>query len=669
MMDNPLQRAEILRHQLEEHNYNYYVLNSPTIGDIQYDTMLKELQELEEKFPECFDPSSPTQRVGSDLNQSFTAVKHKYLMLSLGNTYSEGELADFDQRIRKVIAEPFEYVCELKFDGASISLTYENGLLVRAVTRGDGEQGDDVTANVKTIRSIPLRLKGNDFPSEFEIRGEIVMPFDVFAELNEARLEAGEAPFANPRNSAAGSLKIQNSSEVAKRKLDGFFYYIPGDGAPYDGHYENMVKAAAWGFKVSTNTQKCRNLDEVFQYIRHWDSARNELPFAIDGIVIKVNSQRIQQQLGFTAKSPRWAIAYKFKAETACTRLLSVDFQVGRTGAVTPVANLEPVLLAGTTVKRASLHNSDVIEGLDLRYDDSVFVEKGGEIIPKIVGVDKSSRFMDTQPVRFIKNCPECNTPLVRYTGEAAHYCPNQSGCPPQIKGRLEHFVSRKAMNIEGIGAETIELFYNNGLVTNVAQLYDLQRSDIVRLERLGEKSADNIIQGLEAAKQIPDEKVLFAIGIRFVGATVAKKLAYAIPSVDLLMHSTFEQLVAVDEIGERIAMSIIDFFAQEKNIELINRLKAAGLQFELDSTILESRTDYLSGKTIVISGTFVKYSRDELKKMIEDNGGKNAGSVSKNTDFLLGGEGIGPSKLEKVRQLGIPILSEDEFLVMIHKI
>jgi DNA ligase (NAD+) len=669
MMDNPLQRAEILRHQLEEHNYNYYVLNSPTIGDIQYDTMLKELQELEEKFPECFDPSSPTQRVGSDLNQSFTAVKHKYLMLSLGNTYSEGELADFDQRIRKVIAEPFEYVCELKFDGASISLTYENGLLVRAVTRGDGEQGDDVTANVKTIRSIPLRLKGNDFPSEFEIRGEIVMPFDVFAELNEARLEAGEAPFANPRNSAAGSLKIQNSSEVAKRKLDGFFYYIPGDGAPYDGHYENMVKAAAWGFKVSTNTQKCRNLDEVFQYIRHWDSARNELPFAIDGIVIKVNSQRIQQQLGFTAKSPRWAIAYKFKAETACTRLLSVDFQVGRTGAVTPVANLEPVLLAGTTVKRASLHNSDVIEGLDLRYDDSVFVEKGGEIIPKIVGVDKSSRFMDTQPVRFIKNCPECNTPLVRYTGEAAHYCPNQSGCPPQIKGRLEHFVSRKAMNIEGIGAETIELFYNNGLVTNVAQLYDLQRSDIVRLERLGEKSADNIIQGLEASKQIPYEKVLFAIGIRFVGATVAKKLAYAIPSVDLLMHSTFEQLVAVDEIGERIAMSIIDFFAQEKNIELINRLKAAGLQFELDSTILESRTDYLSGKTIVISGTFVKYSRDELKKMIEDNGGKNAGSVSKNTDFLLGGEGIGPSKLEKVRQLGIPILSEDEFLVMIHKI
>lgn len=668
-MDNPLQRAEILRHQLEEHNYNYYVLNSPTIGDIQYDTMLKELQELEEKFPECFDPSSPTQRVGSDLNQSFTAVKHKYLMLSLGNTYSEGELADFDQRIRKVIAEPFEYVCELKFDGASISLTYENGLLVRAVTRGDGEQGDDVTANVKTIRSIPLRLKGNDFPSEFEIRGEIVMPFDVFAELNEARLEAGEAPFANPRNSAAGSLKIQNSSEVAKRKLDGFFYYIPGDGAPYDGHYENMVKAAAWGFKVSTNTQKCRNLDEVFQYIRHWDSARNELPFAIDGIVIKVNSQRIQQQLGFTAKSPRWAIAYKFKAETACTRLLSVDFQVGRTGAVTPVANLEPVLLAGTTVKRASLHNSDVIEGLDLRYDDSVFVEKGGEIIPKIVGVDKSSRFMDTQPVRFIKNCPECNTPLVRYTGEAAHYCPNQSGCPPQIKGRLEHFVSRKAMNIEGIGAETIELFYNNGLVTNVAQLYDLQRSDIVRLERLGEKSADNIIQGLEASKLIPYEKVLFAIGIRFVGATVAKKLAYAIPSVDLLMHSTFEQLVAVDEIGERIAMSIIDFFAQEKNIELINRLKAAGLQFELDSTIIESRTDYLSGKTIVISGTFVKYSRDELKKMIEDNGGKNAGSVSKNTDFLLGGEGIGPSKLEKVRQLGIPILSEDEFLVMIHKI
>lgn len=668
-MDNPFQRAELLRHQLNEHNYNYYVLNSPTIDDVQYDAMLKELQDIEEKYPECFDPSSPTQRVGSDLNQSFTAVKHKYPMLSLGNTYSEAELAEFDLRIRKVVNVSFDYVCELKFDGASISLTYVDGRLERAVTRGDGEQGDDVTANVKTIRSVPLKLKGNDYPSEFEIRGEIVMPFDVFAALNESRIEAGETPFANPRNSAAGSLKIQNSSEVAKRNLDGFFYYIPGAESPLDGHFENLQKAAAWGFKISSHTKKCSTLNEVFQYIRFWDFERHKLPFAIDGIVIKVNSQRLQQQLGFTAKSPRWAIAYKFKAETASTRLLSVDFQVGRTGAVTPVANLEPVLLAGTTVKRASLHNSDVIEGLDLRYDDMVFVEKGGEIIPKIVGVDKSARFMETQPVRFIKNCPECNTPLIRYAGEAAYYCPNQSGCSPQIKGRIEHFVSRKAMNIEGIGAETIELFFTNGFIRNVADLYELKKSDIARLERLGEKSADNIINGLEASKSVPYEKVLFALGIRFVGATVAKKLAYAIPSVDMLMHCTYEQLVAVDEIGERIANSILDFFAQAQNIELINRLKTAGLQFELNKSVLENRTDLLSGKSIVISGTFAKYSRDELKKLIEDNGGKNVSSVSKNTDYLLGGEGIGPSKLDKVRQLGIPILSEDEFLVMINKI
>ena len=668
-MDNPFQRAELLRHQLNEHNYNYYVLNSPTIDDVQYDAMLKELQDIEEKYPECFDPSSPTQRVGSDLNQSFTAVKHKYPMLSLGNTYSEAELAEFDLRIRKVVNVSFDYVCELKFDGASISLTYVDGRLERAVTRGDGEQGDDVTANVKTIRSVPLKLKGDDYPTEFEIRGEIVMPFDVFAALNESRIEAGETPFANPRNSAAGSLKIQNSSEVAKRNLDGFFYYIPGAESPLDGHFENLQKAAAWGFKISSHTKKCSTLNEVFQYIRFWDFERHKLPFAIDGIVIKVNSQRLQQQLGFTAKSPRWAIAYKFKAETASTRLLSVDFQVGRTGAVTPVANLEPVLLAGTTVKRASLHNSDVIEGLDLRYDDMVFVEKGGEIIPKIVGVDKSARFMETQPVRFIKNCPECNTPLIRYAGEAAYYCPNQSGCSPQIKGRIEHFVSRKAMNIEGIGAETIELFFTNGFIRNVADLYELKKSDIARLERLGEKSADNIINGLEASKSVPYEKVLFALGIRFVGATVAKKLTYAIPSVDMLMHCTYEQLVAVDEIGERIANSILDFFAQAQNIELINRLKTAGLQFELNKSVLENRTDLLSGKSIVISGTFAKYSRDELKKLIEDNGGKNVSSVSKNTDYLLGGEGIGPSKLDKVRQLGIPILSEDEFLVMINKI
>ncbi|MFB6342537.1 NAD-dependent DNA ligase LigA [Saccharicrinis sp. FJH62] len=662
------QRIEKLREQLNHYNYRYYVLNDPSIDDYQYDMMMKELQALEERHPEFDDPSSPTKRVGSDLNQSFTSVKHKYPMLSLGNTYNEEELADFDGRVQKALSDPYEYVCELKFDGTSISLTYENGLLVRAVTRGDGEQGDDVTENVKTIRSIPLKLHGNDYPDEFEIRGEIVMPFKVFEAINREREENGEPQFANPRNSAAGSLKMQNSSEVAKRKLDGFFYYMPGDSVPFDGHYENLQKAKEWGFKISDHTQKCKTLDGVYAFIHTWDTKRHDLEFAIDGIVIKVNSIQQQKQLGFTAKSPRWAISYKFKAEMVKTQLLSVSFQVGRTGAVTPVANLEPVQLAGTTVKRASLHNADIIEGLDLRLNDVVFVEKGGEIIPKIVGVDKESRFMENVPVQFIKNCPECDTELIRYEGEAAHYCPNQNGCPPQIKGRIEHFISRKAMNIEGIGAETVDLFYKQDLVKNIADLYRLKKEDIASLERLGEKSAENIVAGVKASLEVPFEKVLYALGIRFVGATVAKKLAYAMTSIDKLMQASEDELVAVDEIGTRIAQSVIAWFQQDDNLEIIRRLKEYGVQLALDQSVLENRTELLKGKTIVISGTFEKYSRDELKKMIEDNGGKNTGSISKNTDFLLGGDGMGPSKLEKVEKLGIPIVSEDDFLKMINR-
>ncbi|MFB6319219.1 NAD-dependent DNA ligase LigA [Saccharicrinis sp. FJH54] len=662
------QNIEKLREQLNDYNYRYYVLNDPSVSDYQYDMMMKELQALEEAHPEFDDASSPTKRVGSDLNQSFTSVKHTYPMLSLGNTYNENELADFDGRVQKALSDPYEYVCELKFDGTSISLTYENGMLVRAVTRGDGEQGDDVTENVKTIRSIPLKLHGNDYPDEFEIRGEIVMPFKVFEAINREREENGEPQFANPRNSAAGSLKMQNSSEVAKRKLDGFFYYMPGDSVPFDGHYENLQKAKEWGFKISDHTQKCKTLDEVYDFIHTWDSKRHDLEFAIDGIVIKVNSIRQQKQLGFTAKSPRWAISYKFKAEMVKTQLLSVSFQVGRTGAVTPVANLEPVQLAGTTVKRASLHNADIIEGLDLRLNDVVFVEKGGEIIPKIVGVDKESRFMENVPVQFIRNCPECDTELIRYEGEAAHYCPNQNGCPPQIKGRIEHFISRKAMNIEGIGAETVDLFYQQDMVKNIADLYRLKKEDIASLERLGEKSAENIVAGVKASLEVPFEKVLYALGIRFVGATVAKKLAYAMTNIDKLMQASEDELVTIDEIGTRIAQSVIAWFQQDDNLEIIRRLKEYGVQLALDQSVLENRTELLKGKTIVISGTFEKYSRDELKKMIEDNGGKNTGSISKNTDFLLGGEGIGPSKLQKVEKLGIPIVSEDDFLEMINQ-
>ncbi|RKD88373.1 NAD-dependent DNA ligase LigA [Mangrovibacterium diazotrophicum] len=666
---NPEKAKEIigaLRHELEEHNYQYYVLSNPTISDYEFDMKLKELEKLETEFPQFFDLNSPTQRVGSDLNQEFVQVKHQYPMLSLSNTYSETELIDFDQRIKKLIDEPYEFVCELKFDGTSVSLIYENGSLLRAVTRGDGEKGDDVTANVRTIRSIPLKLKGNDFPAAFEMRGEILLPFAVFAELNQAREEAGDMPFANPRNAASGTLKMQNASEVAKRKLDAYFYYLLGENLPEDGHYENLERAKAWGFKISEHTKKCATIQEVIDFINYWDTERFNLPVATDGIVIKVNSRRLQNNLGFTAKSPRWAVAYKFKAEQVSTTLESVSFQVGRTGAVTPVANLTPVLLAGTIVKRASLHNADIINKLDLHFEDVVYVEKGGEIIPKIVDVNDSLRKPEAQKVEFIHNCPECGTPLVRRDGEAAHYCPNETGCAPQIKGKIEHFISRRAMDIDGLGQETIELLYQQGLIHNSADLYELTAEQLIPLERMGEKSAERILKSLDTSKNVPFERVLFALGIRFVGETVAKKLAQKMVSIEAIEAANLEDLTNIDEIGGKIAESVLAYFQNEQNVELINRLKAQGLCFELDHTILSERSDKLEGLSIVISGTFEKYSRDELKDMIEKNGGKNVGSISKKTSYLLAGSNVGPSKMEKVEKLGIPIISEDEFLKMI---
>ena len=668
---NPEKAKEIieaLRHQLEEHNYQYYVLSNPTISDYEFDMKLKELEKLEAEFPQFFDPNSPTQRVGSDLNQEFVQVKHQYPMLSLSNTYSETELIDFDQRIKKLIDEPYEFVCELKFDGTSVSLIYENGSLLRAVTRGDGEKGDDVTANVRTIRSIPLKLKGTDFPAAFEMRGEILLPFAVFAELNQAREEAGDMPFANPRNAASGTLKMQNAAEVAKRKLDAYFYYLLGENLPEDGHYENLERAKTWGFKISEYTKKCATIQEVIDFINYWDTERFNLPVATDGIVIKVNSRRLQNNLGFTAKSPRWAVAYKFKAEQVSTTLESVSFQVGRTGAVTPVANLTPVLLAGTIVKRASLHNADIINKLDLHFEDVVYVEKGGEIIPKIVDVNDSLRKPDAQKVEFIEFCPEpeCRTKLIRRDGEAAHYCPNETGCPPQIKGKIEHFISRRAMDIDGLGQETIELLYQQGLIRNSADLYELKAEQLIPLERMGEKSAERILKSLDASKNVPFERVLFALGIRFVGETVAKKLAQKIVNIDAIEAASLEDLTNIDEIGGKIAESVLAYFQNEQNVELINRLKTQGLCFELDQTVLSERSRKLEGLSIVISGTFEKYSRDELKDMIEKNGGKNVGSISKKTSYLLAGSNVGPSKMEKVEKLEIPIISEDEFLKMI---
>ncbi|TDN99840.1 NAD-dependent DNA ligase LigA [Sunxiuqinia elliptica] len=655
-----------LRQELEDHNYKYYVLSTPTISDFDYDMKLKELEKLEQDHPEYQDSNSPTQRVGSDINQEFKQVKHQYPMLSLSNSYSKTELQDFDTRVRKLIGDDFDYVCELKFDGASLSLLYENGQLVRAVTRGDGEKGDDVTANARTIRSVPLKLKGTNYPDLFEIRGEVLLPFEVFAELNKAREEAGEALYANPRNTASGSLKMQNSAEVAKRKLDAYFYYVLGENLPEDGHYETIQEAGKWGFKISEHTKKCASIEEVLEYITYWDAARFDLPVATDGIVIKVNSRRLQNNLGYTAKSPRWAIAYKFMAEQVSTKLESVSYQVGRTGAVTPVANLSPVLLAGTTVKRASLHNADIIEKLNLHLEDVVFVEKGGEIIPKIVRVDESARKADAHKVQFIHQCPECGTALQRNEGEAAHYCPNETGCAPQIKGRIEHFISRKAMDIDGLGQETIELLFNEGLIKNSADLYELKAEQLIGLERMGEKSAERILKSLEQSKEVPFERVLFALGIRFVGETVAKKLANKLVTIDALQASTYDQLIEIDEIGGRIAESIGQYFENEDNLRLIDSLKKHGLQFTLNESRLEGRSNKLEGLSIVISGTFEKHSRDELKQLIEKHGGKNVGSISKKTSYLLGGSNIGPSKIEKVTKLGVPVISEDEFLKMI---
>ena len=659
-------KIKALREALEQHNYNYYVLSAPTISDREFDEMMKELQILEEAHPEYADPHSPTQRVGSDLSKEFEQVVHKYPMLSLGNTYSEDEVKDFYERIARDLNEPFEIVAELKYDGTSISLTYEDGRLVRAVTRGDGTRGDDVTANVKTIRSVPLKLMGDRYPATFEIRGEILLPWAEFDRLNKEREEQEEPLFANPRNAASGTLKQQNPAVVAARKLDAYFYYLLGEELPAETHFDNLEAARSWGFKIPNVIRVCNSLEDIYDYIAYWDVERKNLPVATDGIVLKVNSLRQQRNLGFTAKSPRWAIAYKFQAERAVTRLNSVYFQVGRTGAVTPVANLEPVLLAGTTVKRASLHNADIIEGLDLHLGDKVFVEKGGEIIPKIVGVDVEARgLLVGDKVRFIRSCPECGTPLMRPEGEAAHYCPNEAGCPPQIKGKIEHFVTRRAMNIN-MGPETVEDLYEAGYIKDTADLYTLEIADLLRLERWADKSARNLMASLEESKQVPFERVLYGLGIRFVGETVAKRLVSAFHSMEQLEQASFEDLTAVDEIGERIARSIIAYFADERNRTLVNRLKEYGLQMSVAEEKLANRSEKLKGLSIVISGTFAKHSRDEYKAMIEQHGGKNSGSVSGKTDYILAGDNMGPAKLEKAAKLGVKIINEDEFLNMI---
>lgn len=665
-MDKAIVKEQIerLRIELNQHNYNYYVLSSPTISDFEFDQKLKELQQLEERYPEFNDPNSPTQRVGSDLKNEFKQVFHKYPMLSLGNTYSEGEVLDFYERTRKALNEDFEIVCELKYDGTSISLTYKEGKLVQAVTRGDGEKGDDVTENVKTIRSVPLVLQG-DYPAEFEIRGEILMPWEVFERLNSERYKQGEPLFANPRNAASGTIKLQNSNEVAKRSLDAYLYYMLGENLPDDKHINNLQQAKSWGFKISDATRCCKSIDEVFDFIKYWDVERKNLPVATDGIVLKVNSLSQQKKLGYTAKSPRWAIAYKFQAERECTRLNSVSFQVGRTGAVTPVANLDPVQLSGTVVKRASLHNADIIRGLDLHIGDMVYVEKGGEIIPKIVDVNRELRNeLLGEPVNFIEKCPECGTPLERIPGEAAHYCPNEEFCPPQIKGKIEHFVSRKAMNIN-IGSESIELLFGLNLLKDSADLYKLKITDLQNLERWGEKSASNLINSINDSKNVPFARVLFALGIRYVGETVAKKLAAAMNSIDEIESASFEQLTAIDEIGETIASSIIAYFRKDSNRQLVCRLKDAGLQFECEknNTVASNK---LEGLSFVISGTFSNHSREELKSLIEQNGGKSVGSISSKTNYVLAGENMGPAKLDKAKKLDIEIISEDEFIAMI---
>lgn len=657
------QKIEQLRKQINDHNYRYYVLNDPLIGDYEFDALLRELQELEKAYPEFDDPNSPTHRVGSDATNEFRTVEHRYPMLSLSNTYSLDELHEFDVRIRKEV-EPVEYVCELKFDGTAISLTYQDGRLSQAVTRGDGTRGDDVTANVRTIRTVPLRLAGDDYPSFFEIRGEVLMPFRSFERLNREREDIGETPFANPRNAAAGSLKQQSSAETARRELDCTLYALVGDKLPFETHYESLQAARRWGFKVSDQISLCRSIDEIDAFIRHWDKARYDLPFATDGVVIKVNRFADQNRLGYTAKAPRWAVAYKFKAEQARTRLLSVDFQVGRTGAVTPVANLDPVPLAGTTVKRASLHNAEQIALLDIRLGDMVYVEKGGEIIPKITEVELSQRPADSRPFEFITHCPECGTELVKYEGEARHYCPNSSSCPPQIVGRIVHFISRRAMNIEGLGDETVQLLYDNGLIHDVSDLYTLKRADLVRLPRLGEKSADNILRNIEASKAVPFSRVLFAIGIRFVGETTAKILARQFKDIDSLIHADPERLIEAEEVGKKIALSIIEYFADAENMRIIERLRSFGLQFQ--NQALEGATDRLAGLNFVISGTFAHHSRDQLKELIERHGGRNLSGVSSHVNYLLAGQNIGPAKLAKATKLGIKMINEEEFMQML---
>ena len=661
-----IKRIEELREQLHHHNYLYYVQNSPTLSDQEFDRLMRELQDLEAKHPEVYDPNSPTQRVGSDLSTGFTQVRHKYAMLSLVNTYNEQEVASWYATVSKDLGgQPFEVCCELKYDGLSISLTYEQGRLVRAVTRGDGEQGDDVTANVRTIRAIPLVLPGTGYPNEFEIRGEILMPWKVFEQLNAEREKAEEPLFANPRNAASGTLKSLDPKLVAKRKLDAYLYYLLGDNLPSDGHYENLKAAETWGFKVSQGMHKATSLEQIYEFINHWDTARHDLPVATDGIVLKVNSLRQQQQLGFTAKSPRWAIAYKFKAERVCTRLNEVTFQVGRTGAVTPVANMEPVLLAGTTVKRATLNNEDFIRSLDLHIGDNVFVEKGGEIIPKIVGVDVNHRSPNLQPVHFISNCPECGSPLVRYAGEAAYYCPNDTGCPPQIKGRIEHFIARKAMNIDSIGPETVDDYFRRGIVRNVADLYEI-RTEQINGDGTRQKSAQKIVKGIQDSVSTPFERVLFALGIRFVGETTAKLLAKHFKSIDALMIATPEQLVEVEGVGTVIAESVVRFFHDEVNLNIIERLRQHGLQMSLSVDQQQPASEKLAGKNIVISGVFEQHSRDEYKAMIERNGGKNVSSISSKTSFILAGANMGPSKMQKAQQLGIDMIDENAFLKML---
>ena len=658
-------RIEQLRQELHEHNYRYYVLNQPTIGDQEFDFLMHELQDLEAKHPEMADANSPTQRVGSDLNAEFRQVTHRYPMLSLANTYNEQDVAEWYESVSRGLAgEPFEVCCEMKYDGLSISLTYVDGRLTQAVTRGDGVQGDDVTANVKTIRAIPLVLPGTGYPHEFEIRGEILMPWAVFERLNKEREAAEEPLFANPRNAASGTLKSQKSSLVASRQLDAYLYYLLGEELPAEGHYENLEAARHWGFKISEGMKKVHTLQEIYDFINYWDSARKDLPVATDGIVLKVNSLRQQRALGFTAKSPRWAIAYKFKAERACTRLNEVTYLVGRTGAITPVANMEPVQLAGTTVKRATLNNEDFIRSFDLHIGDYVYVEKGGEIIPKIVGVDIDQRPIIAQPIQFIKRCPECGTPLVRYDGEAAWYCPNDTGCPPQIKGRIEHFIARKAMNIDSLGPETIDDYYRQGLIRNVADLYDIEIQQI-NGDGSRTKSAQKIVHGIAASKDVPFERVVFALGIRFVGETSARLLARHFKNIDALMEAGLEELQEVEGIGEVMAKSIIAYFHDEKNREIIERLRNYGLQMEISALNAQLSTR-LEGQSIVISGVFTHHSRDEYKMIIEQNGGKNVGSISSKTSFILAGENMGPSKLQKAEKLGIKIMSEDEFLELI---